>query len=388
MFGGGLGIGLSGGQLNPAVTVAQWILGRKTVSQVFVYSLAQLAGSFGGSALAYANYQEAINNFDGGHRVARGVNGSLCFLVTCPAPYMTQYAGILDQAKISYVRIICLNQVMMIGMSYGVNDGYPINPARDLGARLFALFIYGKEAFTDRNYWFWIPIVGPLLGGVIGALFYNVCFGFRSLNMKEIDKEHAEFHSEQDETLHIFSCKFLVRGGTPMIDLTVVNAQKERLRQQVVDSERNLKAHQEAIPKMKEVSVLNFLLNSFSYIDSLMFCFKFLNSRVKESHATENFRLHILYLINDWAHHCAGWERDGLSEFLERKIVRVKRLMIWLQTDLLKKILEGKRKIGKRVLLRKQKLNGKLIQYNLCTHFLVISVADLHILVQLLRMIM
>ena len=46
------------------------------------------------------------------------------------------------------------------------------NPARDLGPRLIALILFGSEAFSGVSYFFWIPLVAPLLGGVVGALTY------------------------------------------------------------------------------------------------------------------------------------------------------------------------------------------------------------------------
>ena len=76
--------------------------------------------------------------------------------------------------------------VAAIGASYGANAGYAINPARDFGPRLFAYLAgWGKVAlpgtyhapgFSFSNYW-WIPIVGPLIGGVIGVLIYDLFIG-------------------------------------------------------------------------------------------------------------------------------------------------------------------------------------------------------------------
>jgi len=59
-----------------------------------------------------------------------------------------------------------------IGLSYGANGGGAINPARDLGPRLFSLIMYGSEALHGSAHFFWIPLVAPLVGGVIGALCY------------------------------------------------------------------------------------------------------------------------------------------------------------------------------------------------------------------------
>ena len=73
--------------------------------------------------------------------------------------------------------------VVLVGMSMGLNCGYAINPARDFGPRLFTFFAgWGGQVFTAGNNgvpWFWIPIVGPFIGGVLGALAYDVMIGNR-----------------------------------------------------------------------------------------------------------------------------------------------------------------------------------------------------------------
>jgi glycerol uptake facilitator protein len=72
--------------------------------------------------------------------------------------------------------------VAAIGLAYGTNAGYAINPARDLGPRLFTwLDGWGPIAFPGRfewfdNYW-WIPIAGPLIGGLLGILIYDFFIG-------------------------------------------------------------------------------------------------------------------------------------------------------------------------------------------------------------------
>ncbi|XP_041929922.1 aquaporin-9b [Alosa sapidissima] len=63
--------------------------------------------------------------------------------------------------------------ILAIGVSMGLNCGYPINPARDLAPRLFtAMAGWGFEVFSAGNCWFWIPVAGPLVGGVVGATIY------------------------------------------------------------------------------------------------------------------------------------------------------------------------------------------------------------------------
>ena len=73
--------------------------------------------------------------------------------------------------------------VAAIGLSYGANAGYAINPARDFGPRLFAYFAgWGDVALPGTvpgafSTYFWIPIVGPLIGGVLGVLIYDAAIG-------------------------------------------------------------------------------------------------------------------------------------------------------------------------------------------------------------------
>ena len=67
--------------------------------------------------------------------------------------------------------------VVALGLCMGVNCGYAINPARDLGPRIFSSFLYGSDVFIAHDYFFWIPIVAPILGGTAGALLYIVLVG-------------------------------------------------------------------------------------------------------------------------------------------------------------------------------------------------------------------
>ena len=63
-------------------------------------------------------------------------------------------------------------------MSFGANAGYAINPARDLGPRFLAwLTGWGEVAFPGVHGYFWVPIVGPLVGGVVGAVLDDLFVG-------------------------------------------------------------------------------------------------------------------------------------------------------------------------------------------------------------------
>ena len=68
--------------------------------------------------------------------------------------------------------------VVAIGMSFGGMHGYAINPARDFGPRLFTVLAgFRNNGLTDGSFVFWVPIVGPLAGGVIGGWVYDQGIG-------------------------------------------------------------------------------------------------------------------------------------------------------------------------------------------------------------------
>ena len=70
--------------------------------------------------------------------------------------------------------------VLLIGATFGFNSGYAINPARDLGPRLFTFVAgWGGEVFRAGNGWWWVPIVAPCVGGVVGGWAYDVFVGHR-----------------------------------------------------------------------------------------------------------------------------------------------------------------------------------------------------------------
>jgi glycerol uptake facilitator protein len=70
--------------------------------------------------------------------------------------------------------------VVAIGMAIGAAAGYAINPARDLGPRLAAAVTgWGGDAFNDQrgDFYAWVPIIGPFIGGVLGAYIYDFFIG-------------------------------------------------------------------------------------------------------------------------------------------------------------------------------------------------------------------
>ena len=196
---------ISGGHINPAVTLALAVRREFPWRKVLPYCAAQTVGAFLGSALVFLVYHNAISSYEAANNITRGAaNSNITFSIfaTFPAPYFNggwvgplidQVVGTMFLVLFVFALVDTLNAapqayltpllvglaVGAIGMSFGANAGYAINPARDFGPRIFALIAgWGQVAFPGTvkgafsNY-FWIPIVGPLIGGVIGAYVYD-----------------------------------------------------------------------------------------------------------------------------------------------------------------------------------------------------------------------
>jgi MIP family channel proteins len=195
-------IGVSGAHLNPAVTLAAAVFRGFSWRKVVPYVVAQTAGAFAAAAVVYLVYHEGLNAFDGGVRQVSGPLATAGIFSTYPQPYLSTFpGGFVDQvvgtAILVGVILGITDQrngpppsglgpvvvgllVVGIGMAFGTNCGYAINPARDLGPRLFTYLAgWGSEVFRAGNHWWWVPIVGPLVGGVLGGWIYEFFVGKR-----------------------------------------------------------------------------------------------------------------------------------------------------------------------------------------------------------------
>lgn len=196
---------LSGGHLNPAVTLGLATRGEFPWSRVLPYWAAQVAGAFCGAALMYFDYASAFADFEQKNHIVRGAMeagklvgpavGGAGIFSTYP-----KYDGLMGNLYSEFlgttmllfaVRAVSdrrnaapkgnLEPIMVgaivwsIGLSLGGLTGYAINPARDLGPRLAsALFGWGTAVFRSHGYYFWVPLVVPLAGGVVGAALYDL----------------------------------------------------------------------------------------------------------------------------------------------------------------------------------------------------------------------
>jgi len=184
---------ISGAHLNPAVTLALAVFRKFSWGKVIPYSVAQTAGAFLAAALVYWNYMPAF------HQVDPQLENTAGVFTTFPAFPGLPQAGFLDQligTGLLVLLILAITDefnappganlaplmiglvVVAIGMSFGGMHGYAINPARDFGPRLFTVLAgFRNNGLTDGTHVWWIPVVAPLLGGLIGAALYD--FGIR-----------------------------------------------------------------------------------------------------------------------------------------------------------------------------------------------------------------
>jgi len=187
---------ISGGHLNPAVTIALAAFQGFPWRKVAPYALAQTAGAFVAALIVRFVYADLIYKVDPQHTIdtqgifstlpGNGVEG-----VSITTAFFDQIVGTAILVFVVFALVNAYNNpplanlapvaigllVVGIGMAWGGNAGYAINPARDFGPRL-ASFVTGYEtAWSDQNgtLYFWLPIVAPIIGGLIGGALFQLC---------------------------------------------------------------------------------------------------------------------------------------------------------------------------------------------------------------------
>nr|AVL92588.1 aquaporin-3 [Heteropneustes fossilis] len=200
---------VSGGHLNPAVTFALCILGRSKWRKFPVYFLSQTIGAFFGAGIIFGMYYDAIQTY-------QQKSGKLPYgiFATYPNDHLTTANGFFDQFIGTAALIVCILAIvdpynnpipqgleaftvgftiLVIGLSMGFNSGYAVNPARDLGPRIFTSMAgWGSNVFTHKNYWFLVPIFAPFLGSIIGVIMYQLMVGWHTEVEAKSKKMEAE----------------------------------------------------------------------------------------------------------------------------------------------------------------------------------------------------
>jgi glycerol uptake facilitator protein len=181
---------LSGAHLNPAVTIALAAFKGFEWRKVLPYIVAQFLGAFVAALIVRVVYADAIAKVDPGHTIksqgifstlpGNGVDG-----IGIPTAFLDQIVGTAILVFVIFALTTAVNNpplanlgpvvvgllVVAIGMAWGTNAGYAINPARDFGPRLASLLTGYSTAMQDQHgdLYFWLPIVAPIIGGLIGG---------------------------------------------------------------------------------------------------------------------------------------------------------------------------------------------------------------------------
>jgi len=177
---------ISGAHLNPAITLALAVTGAFDWANVGGYIIAQFAGAFTGAVIVWSYYRPFWKN-------TSDASLKLAVFSTAPAIRNT-VSNFFNEALATALLVFAIlfigvNEfthglkplvvgllIVSIGLSLGGTTGFAMNPARDLGPRIAhaILPIEGKGS-SDWGY-AWIPVAGPIVGGIAGALLYQLIF--------------------------------------------------------------------------------------------------------------------------------------------------------------------------------------------------------------------
>ncbi|MBB6170765.1 glycerol uptake facilitator protein [Nocardiopsis mwathae] len=189
----------SGAHINPAVTIGLTSIGEFDPKLVPGYIAAQIAGAFTGAVLVYLAYFAHWKHTDDPD-AKLAVFSTAPAVRNIPANFTTEVIGtamlvlgvlgigsnvnpigqetdlaLLFGSGIAPLLVGLL--VLGIGLSLGGPTGYAINPARDLGPRIaHAILPIPGKGGSDWSY-AWVPVVAPIVGGVIGAQVFNLFLG-------------------------------------------------------------------------------------------------------------------------------------------------------------------------------------------------------------------
>jgi len=192
--------GVSGAHLNPAVTIAMAVKRGFPWKDVVPYIVAQVVGAFLGALVVFLVYYQGLaaagmpniwctgpgSTFAGSFWGAVGdkgagtaysdwnaliaeIVGTAVLLWGILASGDAKNMGLKDNLGVFVVALT----VLAVGISLGGPSGYAINPARDFGPRLFGALVGTKDLFSGI-YWLLCPVIGPIIGGVVGVFTYDM----------------------------------------------------------------------------------------------------------------------------------------------------------------------------------------------------------------------
>lgn len=188
---------VSGCHANPAVTLALACFRHFSWRKVVPYCAAQVVGGFAGAVLVFALFHPVIDGYNSLHHLSRADGGAAGVFFTHPGAGITTGHAFFDEIVLTAILVFGIfaitekyNEqapganagaliigflIATIGASAGFLEAWAINPARDLGPRLFCFVAgWGPSALpSPQNYWY-VPLLAPLAGGVLGGGAYQL----------------------------------------------------------------------------------------------------------------------------------------------------------------------------------------------------------------------
>lgn len=214
---------ISGTHANPAVTLAMNLYRGFPKAKVLPYWAAQIAGGFLGASAVYLMFSPVIDAFNAAHGVDRLAGGAAGVFFTHPGDGITPVHACIDEIVLTgllMLGIFAITEkfntqapqanagaliigllVACIGASAGYLEAWPLNPARDLGPRLFCYLAgWGGAALPSPQEYWWVPVLGPLLGGLVGGGVYQLLIRPYLPAGKELMSMGSNIVSESERT--------------------------------------------------------------------------------------------------------------------------------------------------------------------------------------------
>ncbi|AOY75985.1 MIP/aquaporin family protein [Clostridium formicaceticum] len=208
---------VSGTHINPAVTIALAVFKGFPWKKVVPYTIAQVAGTFTGAAMVFGLYSRSFAEFEASAGIIRGSIDSMTtagVFSTYPHSYLSNIHALIVEIVITAILVLVIFAlgdekninapkgkyapfaailigitIAIIGGTFGSLTGFAMNPARDFGPKLFtSLAGWGRIGLPAPNNYFWVPILGPIIGALIGGYLYQHAVSKYILVQKEIEK--------------------------------------------------------------------------------------------------------------------------------------------------------------------------------------------------------
>ncbi len=189
---------VSGTHINPAVTIAMMIHRDFPKNKVIPYIISQILGCFAGAATVYLLFNKLFISFENANSIVRASSNGIStasIFSTYPNSSLNSFDALLVETLITMLLVIVIlalgeeknsNKPMsnlapvfigitiaIIGSSFGVLTGFAMNPARDFGPKIFTVLAGWGSVALGPNMYFWVPIVGPIIGAILAGFVFD-----------------------------------------------------------------------------------------------------------------------------------------------------------------------------------------------------------------------